>query len=99
MSQPPALNPRWVLCAQALGLDPTPRDPCAELDERPGYLNSVTFILWLSPRWQEFRKERHMRRDDERMADPDLQAAFDAWLREGVEAGKWKENPMERSAA
>ena len=46
-----------------------------------------------------FREARSMRRDDERMADPELQAAFDAWLREGVEAGKWKENPMERSAA
>lgn len=99
MSQSTALNPRWTLCAQAIGLDPTPRKPDDDPGERPGHLNSVTFTLWLSPRWEEFRKEHHMRRDDEKQGDPDVQDAFDAWLRAGVEAGKWKDNPMDRSAA
>ncbi len=95
MSQSPALNPRWVLCAQALGLDPTPRKPDEDVDERPGFLNAVTFMLWLSPRWEEFRKDRNMRRDDEKMANSSLHAEFDAWLRQGVEAGQWKNNPMD----
>lgn len=88
------LNPRWVLCAQALGLDPTPREP-GDDTLRIGYLSALTFTLWLSPRWEEFRKEWNMRRDSEAMADSAIHGAFDAWLRAGVEAGKWKDNPMD----
>lgn len=93
------LNPRWVLCAQALGLDPTPRES-GDDSERPGYLSSLIFTLWLGPRWEEFRKEQNLRRDNETLADPSVHDAFDAWLRAGVEAGKWKDNPLDdRSAA
>ncbi len=88
---PQNTNPRWVLCAQAIGKN--------YLLGQPDSLTSLEFILWLPPRWQEFAVENGCR-DREQLGlkfGGEDQVLFDAWLRAGVEAGKWQHDAAKKA--
>lgn len=76
----PDENPRWSCCRAALGREP----------------RTLDFVLWMSGKWEAFAKERGVGSSstDAFLALGDkAHAAFDAWLRSAVEAGRFGEVP------
>ena len=89
---PQTTNPRWVLCARAVGKNP--------LLGQPDSLTALEFILWIPPRWREFATENECQNIEQlhlKLGDED-QARFDAWLRAGVEAGKWQHDAAKEAS-
>jgi len=80
----PDENPRWTICRAAIG-----REPLA-----------WEFSLWITRRWTNYATHIGVKRPSADNAflwgyshgssTAEIQAAFDAWLKAAVEAGKYR---------